>query len=175
MKLHRDLGISQPAAWFMLQLIREAFCMDRPSEFDGPVEVDEAYLGSLEKNKHEWKNANLGHGPAGKTAVVGMKDRETGQIKVKVVEDTSGPMLNSSSTTIQKSEPRCTRTRRWRTRAMTSAKHEAIKHSVNEYVKGMAHTNSVESFWAMLKRAGWKPSDIYGVLDRLTSRIWRIP
>ncbi len=31
--------------------------------------------------------------------------------------------------------------------------HEAVKHSVGEYVRGMAHTNGIESFWAMLKRA----------------------
>ena len=30
--------------------------------------------------------------------------------------------------------------------------HEAVNHSVGEYVRGMAHTNGIESFWAMLKR-----------------------
>ena len=32
-------------------------------------------------------------------------------------------------------------------------KHESVKHSVSEYVNGMAHTNGIESFWATLKRA----------------------
>ena len=31
--------------------------------------------------------------------------------------------------------------------------HEAVRHSVSEYVRGQAHTNGIESFWAMLKRA----------------------
>ncbi len=31
--------------------------------------------------------------------------------------------------------------------------HETVKHSVSEYVDGMAHTNGIESFWSMLKRA----------------------
>ena len=32
-------------------------------------------------------------------------------------------------------------------------RHEAVRHSVGEYVRGMAHTNGMESFWSMLKRA----------------------
>ena len=31
--------------------------------------------------------------------------------------------------------------------------HESVKHSVAEYVRGMARTNGMESFWSMLKRA----------------------
>ena len=31
--------------------------------------------------------------------------------------------------------------------------HEAVRHSVGEYVRDMAHTNGIESFWSMLKRA----------------------
>ena len=31
-------------------------------------------------------------------------------------------------------------------------KHEAVKHSVSEYVRDQAHTNGIESFWALLKR-----------------------
>ncbi len=30
--------------------------------------------------------------------------------------------------------------------------HEAVKHSAGEYVRGQAHTNGIESFWALLKR-----------------------
>ena len=36
---------------------------------------------------------------------------------------------------------------------MPNRKHEAVKHSAAEYVSGQAHTNGIESFWAMLKRA----------------------
>ena len=35
---------------------------------------------------------------------------------------------------------------------MTEFEHEAVNHSVGEYVDGMAHTNGIESFWSMLKR-----------------------
>ena len=30
--------------------------------------------------------------------------------------------------------------------------HEAVRHSVGEYIRGQAHTNGMESFWSMLKR-----------------------
>lgn len=45
MKLHRDLGVRQSTAWFMLQRIREGLVNSAGTAYDGPVEVDEAYFG----------------------------------------------------------------------------------------------------------------------------------
>lgn len=151
MKLHRDLGISQPTAWFMLQRIREAFSLDIPMEFEGPVEVDEAYFGGLEKNKHASKKANLGRGPVGKTAVVGMKDRNSNSVTARVVSSTDKPTLqgfvkeHAEDGTKVYTDDSCA--------YRSLQNHESVKHSVGEYVNGQAHTNGVESFWAVLKRA----------------------
>ena len=95
MKLHRDLGVRQATAWFMLHRIRAAFA-DVRTAFDGPVEVDETYVGGLRKNMSTAKRAELagtGRGPVGKQAVVGMKDRETGHVAAKVIDSTDGKTL----------------------------------------------------------------------------------
>ena len=48
MKLHRDLGITQKSAWFMMHRIREAWACDgQDGPFDGPVEFDETYRGGV--------------------------------------------------------------------------------------------------------------------------------
>ncbi len=77
----------------MLQRIREAFRLDELPKFEGPIEVYESYFGGLERNKHAHKRANLGRGTVGKTAVVGARDRATGNVAAKVVQQTDGSTL----------------------------------------------------------------------------------
>ena len=68
MKLQRDIGVSQPTAWFMLQRIREAWAEDDDDQFDGPVEVDETYFGGERRNMSvsKRKAMNKSRGPVGK-------------------------------------------------------------------------------------------------------------
>ena len=78
MKLHRDIGVTQKTAWFMLHRIREAFALEGEFLFSGPVEVDETYVGGKRRNMAKSKRAGLeGRGSVGKVAVVGVKDRNT--------------------------------------------------------------------------------------------------
>ena len=92
MKLHRDIGVSQKTAWFMLHRIREAWQVETGGVFAGPVEVDETFIGGKAHNMHASRRAQLtGRGWTDKVAVAGIKDRQTRRVRVAVVPNTDGP------------------------------------------------------------------------------------
>ena len=93
MKLHRDIGVSQKSAWFMLQRIREAWANDSLRGFVGPAEVDGTYIGGREKTSTATRSC--GRGAVGKTAVAGARDRKTNRVKAKVVERTDARALQA--------------------------------------------------------------------------------
>ena len=86
MKLHRELNITQKSAWYMLHRIRGAFAQEDGMLY-GEVEVDETFVGGLEKNKHESKKLKQGRGATGNAAVVGAKERRSKKVKAQVVSD----------------------------------------------------------------------------------------
>ena len=172
-RLCRDLGIRQHTAWFMLHRIREAW--SNPSALrSSEAEIDEAYFGGKEKNKH--KDRRLGkRWMDGKRIAVGIKDRKSGKIRAELlppgadIHDNMPPSMDKSDDSSLRAFVR----ENLRVRGILYSdgaeaykdfpwlgKHVAVRHSKGEHAKPrrrgrklVAHTNGIESFWASVKRA----------------------
>lgn len=93
-KLHQDIGVSQPTAWIMLHRIREAWQHESDGGFNGPVEADETYFGGKHSNMPLAKCEMLeGRDTAGKAVVTGIKDRPSNQVRAKMVKSPDAKTL----------------------------------------------------------------------------------
>ena len=152
MKLHRELDITQKSAWHLAHRIREMWGQEGGEPFVGPIEADETYVGGKVANMHKWQREARGgkRGPVGKTAVVGVKDRKTNQVRAAVLDNATLPFIQGF----------VTRHRTLDTKLYTDESHaygkmgnrETVKHSAGEYARSDVSTNGIESFWSMLKR-----------------------
>lgn len=156
-EVHRDLGITQKTAWFMLHRIRLALneVSENKMGSNGPVEVDETFIGPNPRKMHADKRSAryqaLSARP--KTPVMGMLDRESRQVRASVVPNVRRETLqNAILEQIEKgSQVYTDRGVGYDNLAAREYIHETVNH-VEEYVNGQIHTQGIENFWSLLKR-----------------------
>jgi transposase-like protein len=167
-QMAKELGITQKSAWFLAQRIREAWLttdgeISGGGQLGGEVEVDETFIGGKESNKHASKKINMGRGTVGKSIVIGMKQRD-GSVIAKHIPNTSKGTLqgfihqNAAPGSVVYTDTHSSY------KGIKGCTHLAVNHTVGEYVRDQAHTNGIESFWALLKRGH------YGVFHYMSAK-----
>lgn len=151
-QLHRTLGITLKSAWFMAHRIREM--MKRNDDMFTPpmggsgktVEADETYVGRKAGTK-------VGRGHGHMNAVAALVERG-GEARSFHVPNVRGETLRSviANHASQESDFRTDELPAYKEIGWNFASHETVKHSADEYVRGDAHTNTVEGFFSILKR-----------------------
>ena len=152
-QLAREIGTTQKTAWFMLSRLREMVANNADeTPLSGVVEVDEVYLGGLEKNKHDSKKQRAGRGTAGKTPVVGVRARD-GSVRMEMrIETDRSTLTRFVSRNVKAWSTVITDEHKGYDFLCTLFNHHAVRHKRGEYVRGSVHTNSIESVWAILER-----------------------
>ncbi|MBW4040373.1 MAG: IS1595 family transposase [Acidobacteria bacterium] len=155
-EIARSIAVTQKSAWFMLHRIRLAMkARDMGTKLGsndgGEVEVDEAFVGGKPRNMHQSRRLALGQADH-KTAVIGIIDRETREVRAKVVPNVKRETLQKE---ILKNVKYGSSVYTDQAVAYDTLKHKYIHDTVNHaetYVNGRVHTNSLENFWSLMKR-----------------------
>ena len=150
-QIARELGISQNSAWYMMHRLREAMDPDW-NKLDGEVEIDEAWVGGLERNKHSDKKLHK-NWTIGKQLVLGFRERD-GRIVIRPIPTNSKEVLLAEILfTVEKEAAIYTDEHIGYFDLYKWYDHEIINHQSGEYVREHVTTNSIESVWAIVKRA----------------------
>jgi transposase-like protein len=168
-EIARSIGVMQRSAWFMLHRIREAMKAGKMprlgSDDGGEVEVDEAYIGAKTKNMHHSKKLKIRRAHSehptkaavtrfdGKTAIMGIFDRSSREVRAKVVPNTKRETLQREilANVEYGSKVYTDEANAYNTALKEKYIHETVNH-IDHYVRGNVHTNCLENFWSLTKR-----------------------
>jgi transposase-like protein len=156
MQIKRTLGIAYKTAWYACHRVRAAIRSIEGADdvrFVGEVEVDETLIGGKERNNHASQRKHLGTGGVGKVAVIGAIERG-GRVRARVIPTTDTETLDSFVREAVSQNVRLIATDEHSGCRLLGKdyNHGVVTHSKGEYVVGAIHTNTIESFWSLLKR-----------------------
>ncbi len=155
-QLARDLDLNQKSAWYMQQRIRAAMAAEQAPLLQGIVEADEAYIGGKPRKRNKREDDGPG-APRGrgtkKLPIIGAVERG-GNVTARVATDLTGKgLLRFIKDTV---DPHgsllITDEYKGYNKVRSYVDHAVINHSVR-YADGETHTNTIEGFWSLLKRA----------------------
>jgi len=159
-ELARALGVTQATAWFMLSRLRLALQAEHGGRLNGEIEADETFIGGKARNMHAAKRKRLGISQSrsmiGKVAVMGLLQRhgEGSTVRTQVIINRRKHQLEDVVTdNVEAGAILYTDALRSYDRmAARGYIHQVIDHA-EAYVDGQVHTNGLENFWSLLKRA----------------------
>jgi transposase-like protein len=161
-EVSRAIGVTQKSAWFMMHRLREVLEPQHTEKMGGPdggpCEADETFVGGRIANMHHSKvrskyKGQATAGPSQKAIVAGIRDRETRQVRAKVIPNTNRETLQNMilENVDKKSTVYTDASQSYYKLAEKDFVHDTVNH-LNEYVRGQVHTNGIENFWSLLKR-----------------------
>jgi transposase-like protein len=154
-QIYRLIGSgTYETAWYMCMRLRAGMKDPDFRQLMGVVEVDETFVGGKNYNRHANKRAKGTGGFTGKTGVIGAISRK-GNVVCRIIENTDTVTLDSFVRQVISETIDLIATDEhsgYRLLKPSGIPHASVSHSQGEYVRGIVHTNNIESFWALLKR-----------------------
>jgi len=155
LNVQRIMGFKkEKTAWYMCHRIRAAMRDKEFAKLIGVVEIDETFVGGKEKNKHLGKRNPHNTAGKGKAIVIGAISRK-GNVTCKMIQRADrDTMMGFVREAVDRNVKLVVTDEHhgYDTMADSGRPHDVIKHGENEYVRGIVHTNTIESFWSLLKR-----------------------
>jgi transposase-like protein len=156
-QIQRETGVTYKTAWRMFRNIRSLLSENQDIQIGGPkVEVDETYMGGQRKGKR----GRPMRGDKKKTPVIAVVQRG-GNVLAKAIPDVTTDTLagvvkkhvvpGAVVYTDELSSYNTVGFLRDSEGKHLEYKHQTVKHSAGEFVRGDVHTNSVEGFWSLVK------------------------